>query len=66
MSGGWGGGWSYVMVSFSKRNQSREHVVSRRISVIEGLVAKPMRKRIDTESSLLDNCKFQSVNYFPP
>lgn len=35
---------SYVVVSFAKRNESCEHMVSGRVPVVERLVAKPMGK----------------------
>lgn len=43
-----------VVVAFSKSNESSDDVVSRRVTVIERLVTKPMSQRVDTESSLLN------------
>lgn len=43
-----------IVVTFSEGYESREDVVTRRVAVVEWLVAKPVCKRVDAESGLLD------------
>ena len=43
-----------VVVAFAKRYKGRDDVVSRRVTVVERLVAKPMCEGVDTECGLLD------------
>ena len=43
-----------IVVTFAERYKSCDDVVSRRVTVVEGLVTKPMCERIDTEGGLLD------------
>lgn len=42
------------MIALAERDQRSENMVSGRVTVVEGLVAKPMGKRVDTESCLLN------------
>jgi hypothetical protein len=49
------------MVSLTKRNQSCQDVVPWRVTVIEGLIAEPVRKRVNAESGLLDDCTHKLV-----
>jgi len=51
-----------VMISLSKSNQSGQDVVSGRISVVERLVANPMREGINAERSLLYHEKAQDAS----
>ena len=43
-----------VVVALSKGGESRDHVVTRRVAVIEGLVTEPVGQRVDAEGSLLN------------
>lgn len=43
-----------VVVSLTEGDESSDEVVAGRVAVIEGLVTEPVGKRVDAESSLLD------------
>jgi len=43
-----------VVVSLAESDESSDDVVTRRVAVVKGLVAEPVGKGIDTESSLLN------------
>lgn len=50
-------GWKLVMevvVAFAKRDQCSDHMVTRRIAVVKGLISQPMGERVDAKGSLLD------------
>ena len=42
------------MISFTEGNESSDDVISRRVSVVEWLVTKPVGQRVDAEGSLLN------------
>lgn len=44
-----------VVVSFAKRDESRDDMVSGAVSVVEGLLAKPVSETVDAEGGLLNN-----------
>lgn len=44
-----------VVVSFAKRDESRDDVVSGAVSVVEGLLAKPVSETVDAEGGLLNH-----------
>lgn len=51
-------GWEFVVevvVSLSKSNESSDDMITRRVSVIERLITKPMSKGVDAEGGLLDD-----------
>ena len=43
-----------VVITLSKRNESSNDVVTRRVAVIEGLITKPVGQGVDAESGLLN------------
>ena len=42
-----------VVVALAQGDDGRQHVVARRVAVVEGLVAEPVRQRVDAEGGLL-------------
>jgi hypothetical protein len=43
-----------VVVSLTKSDESGDDVVARRVTIVEGLVAEPVSKRVDAEGGLLN------------
>lgn len=42
-----------VVVALAERHEGRDHVVAGRVAVVEGLLAQPVRQRVDAERRLL-------------
>jgi hypothetical protein len=57
-----------IVIPFTHRHQRRKHVISRRPPVVKRLLADPMRERIHTECSLLDETRSYdtSINQAAP
>lgn len=51
-----------VVVTLSKGDQSGDHVITRRIAVVEWLVTEPMGQRVDAEGGLLDEEDSQNTS----
>jgi hypothetical protein len=50
-----------VVVSLTKGDKSGDDVITGRVAVIERLVSEPVSKRVDTESSLLDEANTEDT-----
>lgn len=55
-----------LLTSFAKSHQSRNHIIPRRVPVIEGLIAQPMGKRVDAKRGLLDKATAQNAGIDQP
>lgn len=64
-------GWELMMkivVAFTQSHQRRDDVIARRVSIVKGLIAEPVGKRIDAKGRLLDekNPKNSSIDEATP